>query len=77
MRPFRSRLAIPAAFVLSASLLAASPEPKAAAASDCGANEGQLCWSNESCANFIFFKMCTTHYKYWEKQTEENEDGII
>jgi hypothetical protein len=61
----RTRLAIPTGFLLSGFLLAASPEPQAASDSDCGANEGQLCWQNESCASFIFFKMCTTKYKYY------------
>jgi hypothetical protein len=61
----RARLAIPTAFLLSGFLLAASPEPQAASDSDCGANQGQLCWQNESCASFIFFKMCTTRYKYY------------
>lgn len=65
MRTIRARLAIPAAFLLSAFLLAASPEPQAASDSECGAFDGQKCWQNESCAWFIFFKMCTTKYKYY------------
>jgi hypothetical protein len=65
MGRMRARLAIPAAFLLSGFLLAASPEPQAASDSTCGAYDGKLCWQNESCASFIFFKMCTTKYKYY------------
>jgi hypothetical protein len=65
MGTMRARLGIPAALLLSGFLLAASPEPQAASASDCGSNSGELCWQNESCAWFVFFKMCTTKYKYY------------
>jgi len=71
MRSIHARLAVPAAFLFSAFLLAASPEPQAASDSDCGSNDGSLCWSNESCVNIIFFKMCTTRYRYWVKVDQE------
>lgn len=65
MRIIRPRLAFPAAFLFSAFLLAASPQPQAAADADCGAYGGNLCWENQSCVSIIFFKMCTTKYKYY------------
>jgi len=66
MRNVRARLAVPAAFLFSAFLLAASPEPQLASDADCGANDGNVCWSNEECLNLLFYRMCTTRYKYYE-----------
>ena len=31
----------------------------------CGPYDGPMCWSNESCINIIFYKQCTTEYKYF------------
>ncbi|MEX2465293.1 MAG: hypothetical protein WD995_00190 [Gemmatimonadota bacterium] len=36
------------------------------AASDCGSNDGEMCWENESCFNVLFYRQCTTNYKYYE-----------
>lgn len=60
-----TRLALPATFLFSSLLLAASPSPQAAAEAPCGPNDGQLCWSDESCINIIFYKQCTTRYRYY------------
>jgi hypothetical protein len=58
-------LSIPGLFLVGALAFMAAPASNVAA-SDCGANEGHLCWDNESCINIIFYKQCTTKYKYWE-----------
>ena len=36
-----------------------------AAEADCGANDGNKCWENQSCINVLFYKQCTTKYKYY------------
>lgn len=46
--------------------LSAPPAPRAAA-TDCGAYDGSLCWQDESCINILFYKQCTTRYKYYPK----------
>ena|GEM_PF-1479717 len=71
MMKSRTRLPFPAAFLLSTLLLAASPSPQTAAEASCGPNDGNLCWSDESCASILFFKQCTTKYKYYPKATRE------
>ncbi len=64
----RTRLTFPTAFLLSVLLLASSPSPQTAEESSCGPHDGNLCWSNESCLNILFFRMCTTNYKYYSKE---------
>lgn len=46
--------------------LSAPPAPRAAA-TDCGAYQGSVCWQDESCINILFYKQCTTKYKYYPK----------
>lgn len=58
-------LSIPGLLLVGALAFMAAPASNVAA-SDCGANGGQLCWDNQSCINIIFYKQCTTKYKYWE-----------
>lgn len=72
MEYVRGRLSVPVAFLLSAILLAASPEPRAAEEGDCGANEGNLCWENESCLWLLFYRQCTTKYRYYPKENPEH-----
>lgn len=36
------------------------------AASECGSGGGEKCWENQSCFNVLFYKQCTTKYKYYE-----------
>lgn len=62
-----SRLMVAAVTFLVAvgAYLAAPPAPRAASA-DCGPNSGNLCWKNESCAGILWFKQCTTEYKYYD-----------
>lgn len=67
------RSAVAALFVLSAAAFLASPSPQYAAEADCGANDGNKCWQNESCANIIFFSICTTHYKYYPDGDGDDE----
>lgn len=65
MESTRSRLSLAAAFLCSAILLAASPEPRAAQSDGCGGYNGKLCTTNESCLSIIFYKQCTTKYTYY------------
>lgn len=44
--------------------LSAPPAPRAAA-TDCGSNSGNKCWENQECVTLIFYKICTTRYKYY------------
>lgn len=76
MRLTRPRFAIPGVFLLAAMLLAVSPEPRLAA-SDCGANSGNLCKETTSCAWILFFRMCTTTYDYYPSDDSDGpvEDG--
>jgi hypothetical protein len=71
MMKSRTRLPFPAAFLLSTLLLAASPSPQTAAEAPCGPNNGNLCWSDESCLNILFYKQCTTKYRYYPKPAKE------
>lgn len=66
-------VALPALVVLSATLFVTSPSPQMAAEAPCGPNNGNLCWSNESCVSLLFYKQCTTKYKYYPGQQETVE----
>lgn len=58
-------ISIPGLLLAGALAFMAAPATNVAA-SDCGAHGGELCWENQSCVNIIFYKQCTTKYKYWE-----------
>ena len=66
--PNRSRLIAGAiTFLASTALFLAVPDRPHAATSSCnGTNTGKVCWQNESCVNILFYKQCTTTYKYYE-----------
>ena len=63
----RSRLYASAlSFLAAAGLYLAVPgQPEAAAATCNGTNTGKVCWENESCVEMLFYKQCTTTYKYF------------
>ncbi len=65
--PNRSRLIAGATtFLASTALFLAVPgQPNAATSSCSGTNTGKVCWQNESCVNILFYKQCTTTYKYY------------
>ncbi len=65
--PNRSRLIAGAiTFLASMALFLAVPDRPHAATSSCnGTNTGKVCWQNESCVNILFYKQCTTTYKYY------------
>ncbi len=65
--PNRSRLYASAlSFLVAAGLYLAVPDqPQAAAATCNGSNTGKVCWENESCMDMLFYKQCTTTYKYF------------
>lgn len=53
----------------------ALPETPRAAESGCGPNSGNICWENESCFGIIWYRQCTTTYKYYPAASEEESDG--
>ncbi len=63
----RSRLIVGAlTFLASTALFLAVPSrPHAATWSWNGTNTGKVCWQNESCVDILFYKQCTTTYKYY------------
>ena len=63
----RSRLIAGAiTFLASTALFLAVPgRPHAATSSCSGTNTGKVCWQNESCVDILFYKQCTTTYKYY------------
>jgi len=65
--PNRSRLIAGATtFLASTALFLAVPGQPHAATSSCnGTNTGKVCWQNESCVDILFYKQCTTTYKYY------------
>ena len=65
--PNRSRLIAGATtFLASTALFLAVPaQPRAQTSSCNGTNTGKVCWQNESCVNILFYKQCTTTYKYY------------
>jgi len=65
--PNRSRLIAGAiTFLASTALFLAVPGRPHAATSSCnGTNTGKACWQNESCVDILFYKQCTTTYKYY------------
>lgn len=64
------------AFVVAAGAYLASPDAPQAAASSCsGLNSGKVCWQNESCVDILFYKQCTTTYKYFPAANERTGGG--
>ncbi|MCZ6825262.1 MAG: hypothetical protein V3S91_08320 [Gemmatimonadota bacterium] len=65
--PNRSRLIAGALTLLASTalFLAVPGQPHAATSSCNGTNTGKVCWQNESCLNLLFYKQCTTTYKYY------------
>lgn len=54
-----------AAFLAGLAILLTSPAQPVAASAGCGENSGAVCWENEACVNILFYKQCTTDYKYY------------
>ncbi len=73
MQSQQKLLASVASLVLALSLHLAVPSLPRAEAADCGANDGQVCWQNQSCINILFYKQCTTTYKYYPKNQESEK----
>lgn len=72
----RRRLTTAAGAVLgAAALLVASPGTPEAASADCGENAGNVCWKNEACATFLFYKHCTTEFKYFPREPQSGGGG--
>lgn len=73
-----NRIALAALFALTAAAFLVSPSPQYASEADCGPNSGKVCFANESCAGFLFFKQCTTKYKYYPgpEEAPEEEEAI-
>ncbi len=65
--PNRSRLIAGAITLLASTalFLAVPGRPHAATSSCNGTNTGKVCWQNESCVDILFYKQCTTTYKYF------------
>ncbi len=65
--PNRSRLIAGAITLLASTalFLAVPGRPHAATSSCNGTNTGKVCWQNESCVDILFYKQCTTTYKYY------------
>lgn len=63
------------ALVVAVAIHLALPETPRAAESDCGANSGNICWQNESCFGLLWYRQCTTTYKYYPAASEEESDG--
>ena len=64
------------AFLVAAAAYLAAPEAPRAAASSCsGMNSGKVCWQNESCVDILFYKQCTTTYKYFPAPNERPGGG--
>ena len=77
--PHRSRLlAGVLSFLAAAGLYLAVPDqPQAAAASCSGSNTGKVCWENESCVEMLFYKQCTTTYKYFPAGGSGDADSSL
>jgi hypothetical protein len=75
--PIRSRLIAGATtFLASTALFLAVPAQPSAQTSSCsGTNTGKVCWQNESCVDILFYKQCTTTYKYYPAPGETGSDG--
>lgn len=66
LRDFGRRAGLTAlTFLLAGGVYLSAPPAPRAAASDCGANSGNKCWENQECVTLIFYKICTTKYKYY------------
>lgn len=46
-------------------LIATAPAEPRAQAANCGGNDGNVCWQDEQCIWILFYKRCTTNYKYY------------
>jgi hypothetical protein len=46
-------------------LIATAPAEPRAQAGSCGANDGNICQQDEQCVWILFYKRCTTNYKYY------------
>lgn len=53
------------AFLIAAGAYLSAPAQPRAQSSDCGANDGNVCWMTQECTTFLFYKICTTRYKYY------------
>lgn len=72
----RRQLAAGAGAVVGAlALLLASPGTPEAASADCGENDGNICWENESCVNILFYEQCTTEFKYYRRSADGGGGG--
>ncbi len=55
---------IPGLLLAAALAFVAAPADQVAA-SECGSGGGNLCWEDQACINIIFYKQCTTKYRYY------------
>ncbi|TVR51298.1 MAG: hypothetical protein EA421_15945 [Gemmatimonadales bacterium] len=58
------KLSLPGFLLAAALAFLAAPDGQLAA-SECGGPGTQVCKSNESCLNIIFYRQCTTRTDYW------------
>jgi len=63
-------LSIPGLALLGALTFFSAPGGQVAA-SECSSGTPHPCWENEACINIIFYKQCTTKYKYYSGGTGE------
>lgn len=58
------------AFAVAGGLYLGAPPERVQAADDCGAFNGKTCSEQNDCAWFLFFRSCTTKYKYYRAPEE-------
>jgi len=68
--PMLRLLSIPGLALVGALTFLSAPGGQVAA-SECSSGSPHLCWQNQNCINIIFYKQCTTNYKYYSSGTGE------
>jgi hypothetical protein len=53
------------AFTVAVLVLAAAPAEPRAEETLCGSYDGNVCQKNESCIWILFYRQCTTTYRYY------------
>ena len=71
----RTRASLVAFLAAAGAYLVSPASPQAAASSCSGMNSGKVCWQNESCVDILFYKQCTTTYKYYPAPNERGGGG--
>ena len=64
-----------ATFVAALGLALVTPSEPRAASADCGENSGSVCWENKSCLDILFYKQCTTEYRYYSSSSGGEAGG--